>query len=145
MKVTRHYLELLGYSDTSSLRDTLRYEILNGIRVIFKACVGGWSEPELWVGGGIIEPILLKSTKQLQSLLTGLGIDRTIAEPETTVEECWCGNCKCDTMQQVYCAEHERDSSGDWQRCLVCRWRRSGLTGNFEPPTGIDDGTLPTS
>ncbi len=53
---------------------------------------------------------------------------------KTYTDTGWCPNCKADTMQTFIDAEHERDSSGDSQTCLTCKWRYSGFTGKWEPP-----------
>jgi hypothetical protein len=45
-----------------------------------------------------------------------------------------CDHCDKDTPHECYDSGHERDSSNDWQRCLVCRWRASGMTGQYYPP-----------
>ena len=46
----------------------------------------------------------------------------------------WCDICREDTEQLVHDAGHERDSSGDWQECQVCKSYRSGLTGLWRTP-----------
>jgi ribosomal protein L44E len=47
----------------------------------------------------------------------------------------YCDICEAYTRQQVHDAEHERDSSGDWRRCLVCKGYYSGYTGKWEEIT----------
>ena len=51
----------------------------------------------------------------------------------------YCGHCEKDTPQEVHESGHERDSSGDWQVCLECGWRYSGLTGDWHPPFGEEE------
>jgi hypothetical protein len=46
----------------------------------------------------------------------------------------FCGNCQVDTPHLVHSAGHERDSSHDWQKCLVCNWKLRGVTDKYEPP-----------
>ncbi len=47
-------------------------------------------------------------------------------------DERYCENCEETTMQQCIDSEHERDSSGDWEKCLTCNWEYSGYTGKRE-------------
>lgn len=60
--------------------------------------------------------------------------------PEPAPPEAWrddvhyCDHCERDTPHDAHDSGHERDSSGDWRECLVCRWRYSGLTGRYSPP-----------
>lgn len=44
----------------------------------------------------------------------------------------YCGICGKDTMQEIHDSGHERDSSGDSQRCLECGAYYSGLTGEWQ-------------
>lgn len=44
----------------------------------------------------------------------------------------YCAICQKDTKQEIHESGHERDSSGDWQRCLECGARYSGYTGKWE-------------
>ena len=69
--VTREWLESLGLANGSNSRDMLRYEITSGIRIIFDACVGGWSKPYLMTGSNGYIPIT--SRNQIECLLLGLG------------------------------------------------------------------------
>lgn len=50
----------------------------------------------------------------------------------------YCPNCDKDTEQIVHFSDHERDSSGDYKRCLTCGWEYSGYTGEYRPPIEID-------
>jgi hypothetical protein len=50
--------------------------------------------------------------------------------------ERYCDHCDADTPHRCHDAGHERDSSHDWAKCLVCGWRYSGMTGRYEPPSG---------
>lgn len=49
-------------------------------------------------------------------------------------DEGYCDNCEDWTPQTFHDSEHERDSSGDWQKCHRCGYTYYGLTGEWEPP-----------
>jgi hypothetical protein len=49
-------------------------------------------------------------------------------------DEEFCEHCQADTPHTIYTTGHERDSSGDWQRCNVCRWTERGMNGYYIPP-----------
>lgn len=59
-------------------------------------------------------------------------------KPSTYTNELWCGHCEKTTLQHVRDSGHERDSSGDSQECLVCRWTRCGMSWRWWPPTKDD-------
>ncbi len=48
------------------------------------------------------------------------------------IEERYCPNCDEWTSQECHDSGHERDSSGDTQKCLECGYDYSGLTGKWE-------------
>ena len=50
--VTIREMQDLGFGDDSASRDMKRFEICAGVRVLFFACVGGWGESILYMGGG---------------------------------------------------------------------------------------------
>lgn len=49
------------------------------------------------------------------------------------IYERYCDHCEADTQQRCIDSGHERDSSGDYQECLVCGWHRWGF-GDWQPP-----------
>lgn len=51
---------------------------------------------------------------------------------KTYKDELYCDVCDKDTQQEVFESGHERDSSGDWQRCLECGAYRYGLSGSWD-------------
>jgi len=46
----------------------------------------------------------------------------------------FCDHCQKETKHLCHSDGHERDSSGDWRKCLVCGWRYSFYTGKYEEP-----------
>lgn len=62
-----------------------------------------------------------------------------IARNNTYKDERWCGHCEKDTKQECFDSGHERDSSGDWQICLECGWKYSGLSGTWDPPVDLSN------
>lgn len=50
---------------------------------------------------------------------------------QTYRDEMFCDNCGKDTEQIVHDDGHERDSSGCWQVCTVCGYRRTGMSGEW--------------
>ena len=53
---------------------------------------------------------------------------------ETFQMETFCDHCQKDTMHDMYCAGHERDSSGDIQTCTECNWWKSGMCDEYNSP-----------
>lgn len=53
-------------------------------------------------------------------------------------DEAYCDHCEKDTEHQIHESGHERDMSNDSRVCLVCGWRWSGMTGEYEPPWEIE-------
>lgn len=45
----------------------------------------------------------------------------------------YCTNCNACTWQEISADSHERDSSGDYRRCLSCNYVYTGVTGRYEP------------
>lgn len=58
---------------------------------------------------------------------------------KTYEDELYCDHCEEDTIQEVFDSEHERDSSNDWRICKKCRWRYSGWSGKWSPPSEEDE------
>lgn len=58
---------------------------------------------------------------------------------EYVFDEHYCDHCEDYTMHKCRYDDHERDSSGDWFVCQICKWEYSGLTGKYEPPFEYDD------
>lgn len=56
-----------------------------------------------------------------------------MSEEQTYRDEMYCDHCDDDTDQIVHSDGHERDSSGDWQICLKCGYRKSGWGGGWNP------------
>jgi hypothetical protein len=56
---------------------------------------------------------------------------------EEYTDERFCENCDTYTSQICRDSGHERDSSGDYEECLVCRWYKSGLTNKRSKPFDI--------
>lgn len=54
----------------------------------------------------------------------------------------FCEHCQADTPHQCRDGGHERDSSNDYQKCLVCRWFRFGMSGEYSPPMTDAEDTL---
>lgn len=42
-------------------------------------------------------------------------------DPNNWTEEAECEHCKKETLHDYHCAGHERDSSGDYKQCTVCK------------------------
>jgi hypothetical protein len=56
------------------------------------------------------------------------------------VKDPWhCKHCDAETIHLCRYSGHERDSSRDWRKCLVCEWECFGITGEYEPPTKWED------
>ena len=62
--------------DSATSRGFKRYEICTSIRIVFNACVGGWEQAELWIGGGS-DMKILKDIKiwRIRQLCRALGIE----------------------------------------------------------------------
>lgn len=56
-------------------------------------------------------------------------------KPKNREEQFFCENCKADTLHFVIDSDHERDSSGDYRKCLTCHWTYTGLEGEYLPPS----------
>lgn len=56
-----------------------------------------------------------------------------MSQPDYT-DEAFCDHCGRDTEQLFHDGGHERDSSNDYQECLVCRWIKWGHGDTFRPP-----------
>lgn len=54
-------------------------------------------------------------------------------------DEWFCDRCQQDTPHRVHESGHDRDMSNDWRECTVCRWRWSGLTGEYHPPIEVEN------
>lgn len=52
----------------------------------------------------------------------------------TYYDEAYCHHCDKDTPHEIHDSGHERDSSGDWRICQVCKWYYSGYTGEYHEP-----------
>jgi len=50
--------------------------------------------------------------------------------------ERFCDHCERDTQHNCRDSDHERDSSADYQECLVCHWYCTGMSGEYHPPLG---------
>lgn len=48
-------------------------------------------------------------------------------------EERFCKNCGKDQIQRCHDSGHERDSSGDYERCTVCKCYRHGWGEQQKP------------
>lgn len=48
--------------------------------------------------------------------------------------DAFCDHCEDTTTHLFHSSGHERDSSGDWHRCLVCGWTWRDVTDEYEPP-----------
>ena len=77
-----------------------------------------------WVGNA---PYLLSYTKLTYTLPSKL--------MRTYIWEHECPNCDAPTLHECYDDPHERDSSGSWRECTVCKWRWSGLSDEYHPPS----------
>lgn len=53
------------------------------------------------------------------------------------IDERYCEKCGEYTEHEVRDAEHERDSSGDYEECLICGWWETGMSSVRQPP--LDD------
>lgn len=51
-------------------------------------------------------------------------------------DERFCTHCGESTPHVCFDSGHERDSSWDWQECKVCRWKCTGISGEYRPPFG---------
>jgi hypothetical protein len=61
---------------------------------------------------------------------------------ETTgTAERFCDHCDEYTLHYFRDQNHERDSSYDYQKCLICEWDMFGMSGRYEPPSysSLDD------
>lgn len=56
------------------------------------------------------------------------------ASDEWYEDERFCSHCDKDTKHRCRDSTHERDSSADWQTCLVCGWALSGMSSDPIPP-----------
>ena len=54
------------------------------------------------------------------------------------IDERHCDHCDKDTNHRCKDSGHERDSSGDYQECLVCKWWMTGYRREYNPPHGDD-------
>ena len=52
----------------------------------------------------------------------------------TVIDERYCDNCDDFTMQSCIDSTHERDSSADWRKCLVCEFEYDGISGKYYKP-----------
>lgn len=63
------------FEDTSMSTNMRRFEIAPSVRIIFEACVGGWSKPMLWIGAQsnirMAEIANRRHIRQLVELLRG--------------------------------------------------------------------------
>jgi hypothetical protein len=62
-----------------------------------------------------------------------MGVKRTPPDNDYEAER-WCENCKEYTNHFCRDTQHERDSSGDYQKCLTCEWYKIGMAGTYYPP-----------
>lgn len=79
--VTTSWAESIGFDDACSFRDSKRFEICHGIRLICSACAGPkcWNV-ELWIVGGSSMKIIKDPTRAaVRSICAALGI--TLNEP----------------------------------------------------------------
>jgi hypothetical protein len=49
-------------------------------------------------------------------------------------DERYCKNCDEFTLHKCIDGVHERDSSDDYQQCLICGWHKYGFMIDPEPP-----------
>ena len=56
----------------------------------------------------------------------------------------YCDNCNKETNHEIYSSDHERDSSGDTETCLVCGYYKTGYSDELYKPvtTSELDGAL---
>lgn len=59
---------------------------------------------------------------------------RTPVESEYYEDDRYCTNCDDYTAHKCKDSNHERDSSGDYQECIVCGWYKNGFTDRYHPP-----------
>lgn len=53
-------------------------------------------------------------------------------KPEEWQVKAICPKCKIETLMLFHTDNHERDSSGDWYRCLNCNEHfPTGMTGQY--------------
>lgn len=55
-------------------------------------------------------------------------------EDEYYIDERFCENCDCYRDQRCKDSDHERDSSGDYEECLTCKFYKTGLTNKRSHP-----------
>jgi dCTP deaminase len=48
----------------------------------------------------------------------------------------FCPSCDTETTHLMRPSGHERDSSGDYERCLACGWWKTGISDEWSPPLG---------
>ncbi len=51
----------------------------------------------------------------------------------------FCEHCNDYTNHKCHDDGHERDSSWDYQECLVCFWYKYGMSTDYSPPIDYDD------
>lgn len=69
--------------------------------------------------------------------------DRGYPVKKTDKTECYddvryCGHCDQDTPQRCRDDDHERDSSNDYQECVICGWWLTGLRREWSPPHKLE-------
>lgn len=50
------------------------------------------------------------------------------------IDERLCENCNAETEHSCRDSDHERDSSYDFEECLVCGWWKYGFLSHKGPP-----------
>jgi len=56
---------------------------------------------------------------------------KTISQEEKYKEISYCDICNKETMQTFYYANHERDSSNNYQECHECKHRKYGCSNTW--------------
>lgn len=67
------------------------------------------------------------------NLCQGKGWVKKDRTPQFYKKERFCDHCQKDTTHECKDSDHERDSSGDWQECLVCGWYKTGRSDEYFP------------
>lgn len=74
-------------------------------------------------------------------LLAITGIKKQPKPGDEYQDEAFCDHCDEDTQQLIRDSQHERDSSGDYRKCLKCGWIYSGYSGEYSEPYTEDNET----
>jgi hypothetical protein len=64
----------------------------------------------------------------------------TTKDPHETYEDVrFCKRCDSHTLHNCRDSGHERDSSGDYEECKICRYYRFGMSGKQHEPSPYMD------